>query len=677
MEYIHRYNNQICIEAGWLYNTSKVISQHDYKNLKRYNKIEVIRRGCKGTPALVNYDSLPNDIRTKIESMHPEVKNADNYNPLEDIIVIDQNAVKYYYDYTLENGEKLPKRNIDQYIAEASIYNAIEILSREIILKKKALKSKKGDTWQKIADYVHLLDRNKHPHKLSSNGRRLKGIDDEGRSFRRYKKLGYEGLIHRNFLNNNSQKINEKAKLWVLSRWADQFDRCANINQLWLEYNQKAKTNDWKVIESETPLKNYLYSEEIKSLWYGHRHGELKSKEKFSYQQSTKMPSMRDSLWYSDGTKLNYYYLDANGKIKTCQVYEVMDAYSEVLLGYHISDTEDYKAQYSAYKMAVQVSEHKPYQIGFDGQGGHAKLKSGNFLTKLSRLAVRTEPYNGKSKTIELAFGRFQQQFLKRDWFFTGQNIQAKKEESKANMEFILANKSNLPSLEDIKLTYAKRRKEWNQAPHPKTKQPRIETYLNSINKETPKIDLWEMVDIFWVQREKPVTCNAFGISFTENKEKHTYMVYSDENMPDISWLSKNIDKKFTIKYDPEDLSMIYLYEDTPLGLKFVSEAKPKVEIHRGKQEQEAWEAEWITKVRKANQDLRIARRDEMEEILEAHGRTAAQRGLNTPAIKGVESSRRAKKSNKREAVAEIGEHMKEISNADIIEEEYNHYNQY
>ena len=46
------------------------------------------------------------------------------------------------------------------------------------------------------------------------------------------------------------------------------------------------------------------------------------------------MPSLRDSLWYSDGTKLNYYYRDAKGERRTLFMYVVMDTYSEVFLGY-------------------------------------------------------------------------------------------------------------------------------------------------------------------------------------------------------------------------------------------------------------------------------------------------------------------------------------------------------
>lgn len=214
-EFIHRYNHQLCIEAGFLYNEARVISKFDYKNMIQAGKLQKVRRGCKGTPALVVYETMPMEVKEQIEIKYPQVKTIEAYNPLNDIIEIDQAAVRFYYDYELENGEKLPQRNIDQYIAEASIYNAIEKHLRKVFIQLKSLKSKKGDAWQKMADYVQMLDTYKYPHKLSTNGRRLKGIDDEGRSYRRYKKIGYEGLIHGNFLNTNSQKINDSAKLWV------------------------------------------------------------------------------------------------------------------------------------------------------------------------------------------------------------------------------------------------------------------------------------------------------------------------------------------------------------------------------------------------------------------------------------------------------------------------------
>ena len=233
----------------------------------------------------------------------------------------------------------------------------------------------------------------------------------------------------------------------------------------------------WKEVKSSKTLYNFLNSEDVKDLWWGHRYGELKSKEKFEMQFKTKLPTRPNALWYSDGTKLNYFYLDENNQMRTCMVYEVMDVASECFIGYHISDSENFEAQYAAYKMALQFAGVKPYQITFDNQGGHKKLGSANFLQNLSRLAIPTKPYNGKSKSIESAFGRFQSEYLKRDWFFTGMNIQTKKAESKANMEFILANKENLPTLEGIKKAYAARRHEWNTAKHPHSELTRLEMY--------------------------------------------------------------------------------------------------------------------------------------------------------------------------------------------------------
>ena len=663
------YQHTICVEAGWLYNDAGLISKANYKKHCQRGKIKKVRRGCKGTPALVAYETLPADIQQQIIDQYGDPTKLTQTNPLEDIIEIDLKAIDFYKAYRMTSGETLPEQNINQYIAEASIYNAALKMATNIHLKRKALGAKRGNVWAKIADLAQQLPREKYPHKLPANPRRFKGMDENSRSLRRYRKYGYEGLIHGNFLNTNSQKINEDAKLWVLNRWSNQIQRCATIQQLLHEYNQEAEIQGWKQLKDDKALRNYLYEPKVESLWYAHRHGELKAKEKFNYQHTTKLPTMRDSLWYSDGTKLNYYYLDEGGKMQTCQVYEVMDAYSEVLLGYHISKTEDYEAQYNAYKMAIQTAGHKPYQIGFDGQGGHKKLEAGDFLTKMSRISVKTAPYNGKSKTIESAFGRLQEHYLKKDWFFTGQNITAKKLESKANMEFILANKSNLPSLEEIKKVYEERRADWNNAKHPHHELSRIEVYKNSTNTQAPPLSIWDMVDMFWITRPKAITVNAYGINFTEKKEKYQYMVNKPgTNVPDVRWLRNNIDKKFIIKYDPQDMSMIYLYEDGPLGLRLVTEAYQKIEVQRNVQEQEEFDREFT---RMVNDEVKIVREEsynQMESILESFGNSAEQQGFNKPNIKGVNSSK-AKKEKRKVEPTSYAHQLKVVSNYDDSDE--------
>lgn len=653
------HQNTLCVQSGWLIE-SDILSESNYKQLSFRNVLNVMRRACRYTPALVEFDSIPERFKKEIIEKVGDPYQTAKHIQFRDYLQQDAKAIEFFNNYTVPDGTALPEKNKQEYAANAAIFNAIDEIISNKLAKRKALGTTKTNIWQKLAGIISELPQHQWPHKLPKNARRLK------EKFTTYKNEGYESLIHSGFCNKNSEKINDDAKMWLIARYADRIDKVANVLQLWNEYNARAKEEGWKRLKDEMTVYNFLNQEDIKPLWYGHRFGELKAKEKYTYFHKTKLPQMRDSLWYSDGTKLNYYYIDANGKMATCQVYEVMDAFSEVFLGYHISKTEDYEAQYYAYKMAAKTAGHRPYQIGFDGQGGHNKLKAGEFLTKMARLSIKTQPYNGKSKTIESAFGRFQQQFLKRDWFFTGQNITAKKDESRANMEFILANTASLPTLEEIKEVYLKRRQEWNEAPHPKTGKPRIEMYLNSENPEAPELGMFEMVDLFWILRDKPVTYSPSGISFQEKKIQYDYIVYNENRNVDMAFHTRNIDKKFYIKFDPDDMSLIYLYEQTPLGLKFVRAAETKVEVSRARQDINEFEDQFIRNIQEQNKQSRIDTRDEVEKILEHFGATAEQRGLRSPGLKGIESSRsqKAKITPKvKPQKIDIAVHQKQLSN--------------
>jgi len=654
-------NNVLCIHGSWLYE-SGILSESYYKQLCARKQLEKISVGGNGRKALIKFETIKQDIKERIIAITGDPTEKAKHITFIDYLQTDSFAHEFFNTYTLDNGEELPEKNKVEYIANAEVLNGIDRVMETTMSKRKALGSK-IKPWPKIAEVVSNLPVKQWPHSLPSNEKRLRD------KFNLYKKEGYQSLVHKGFGHKNSEKLDDEAKRWVLARWADQVQRCATHKQLLTEYNRLATDKGWKPLKSENTLINFLNDPKIEPLWYGYRFGELKSKEKYSFQFSTKLPGMRDSLWYSDGTKLNYYYQDATGKMQTCQVYEVFDAYSEVFLGYHISNSEDYEAQYRAYKMAIQISGHKPYEIKFDNQGGTKTLQSQSFLGKIAKLCTNTRPYNGKSKTIESAFGRFQQHYLKQEWFFTGQNITAVKAESRANMEVVLRNNAKLPTLDEVKEIYAKRRQEWNEAPHPKTGISRLEMYLNSENPATPAIHIWDMIEMFFIQRKEPVTCNAYGISFKEKGEKYTYMVYNENKLPDLVWLRNNIDKKFHIKYDPDDRTTIQLYEDTPLGLKRAGVAEIKVDVNRGRQMQEDWEASYITQIIEADKKLRIAERDKMEAILAEHNRTAEDRGLRSPLIKGIESSRKMQKAVKKETT-DIGQYQKELSNAVVTDEQ-------
>lgn len=661
MSVFEYHNNTLGVFASVLYDGCGFISYDSYKQAIVRRSLLRIRRACRGKGALIMYDSLPQDWQRCIIEKFGDPYTQVKYKPFEDDIKFDPEATSYFREYIYDGNKRLSFEKQRMYCTNAALLNAFEGLNN---YRKENIRSKGGTPtrlWENCCEMLKKLDKVKYPNSLPKRSIPLQ------RAFAKFKKYGFSGLVHGNYGNTHSEKLIPESREWLLSRWSDRVHKVADQNQLLREYNDIAEERGWKKLLSSKTIYEFLFQSDIQEMWWGHRHGELNAKEKFNYQHSTKLPTMRDSLWYSDGTKLNYFYLNDEGKVSTINVYEIMDAYSEVLIGYHISKTEDSQAQYSAYKMAVQFSGYKPYQLGFDNQGGHKKLTAGDFLSKIARLAIRTQPYNGKSKTIESAFNRFQSQYLKQDWFFTGQNIDAKKQESKANMEFILANQNNLPILKEIKDKYKQRRDEWNNAPHPKTGISRLEMYLNSHNPATPKIEIWDMVEMFWILREKPVMYNAYGLTFTEKKRDFTYTVYNEDNLPDMEWHRKNIDKKFYIKFDPEDMSLIYLHDkDHSDNLRFVTEAYTKVEIVRGKQEQTTFDHQYIAAVKKINDAARIDSMNKMDALQKEQGMHVESYGLNVPKIKGVNSSKKHLKKERERVKAQkeesYGEFLKEQS---------------
>lgn len=661
MEY---YNDILCISAAEL--IDGIISPESYKKYCIRKKINKVRRSCRATPALIEVKSLPSRILEAVKAKYGPLDSAASKYTIHGAYHVDDEARSFYKNHLLPDGKHLQEKFIDEYTINASVLKAIKFLltDRDTFVKSKGGIPKRK--WDWISSLVNSVQQ-EIQHTLPANPRRLKLKLEE------FEKEGYVSLLSGKLRNKNTEKVPEQAKIWMLTRWADNVKKVATINQLFQEYNEKAESMPgWSKIKSDNTVKNFLYSPEIQPLWFAHRHGSLADKEKYSYMHKTILPTMRDSLWYSDGTKLNYYYQysgpDGKPQIGTLQVYEVMDVYSEALLGYHISKHEDYEAQFRAYKMAFQTSKYKPYQITYDNQGGHKKLENSDLLGRLAHLSIKTAPYNGRSKTIESVFGRFQSQVLKKDWFFTGQNITATSLESKANLEFIMSNRQNLPSEQEIREAYALRREEWNNMKHPKTGVARIEMYRSSVNPQAKKVDLLDIVDLFWLTREHPVTCTAWGISFKEKNVKYDYMVADADRRPDLDWLQKHIDKKFVIKYDPEDMSMIFLYDKTASGLRFNNIATTKIAIHRGKQEQEDWEAQYIKDIELKNKAARIDRYEKMTAMQKEEGTSLDDYGFRTPALLGIQTSSAAKRAIKKNSSVGIGNTQKVTSNTVIFD---------
>lgn len=94
-------------------------------------------------------------------------------------------------------------------------------------------------------------------------------------------------------------------------------------------------------------------------------------------------------------------------------------------------------------------------------------------------------------------------------------------------------------------------------------------------------------------------------------KQEYAYDAYTETQdgklLVDFEWRLKNIGQEFVVRYDPEDLSKLYLYKETVNGLRFERIVTSKVVVARAIQEQSTADAEYIRYIQQADKEARLA----------------------------------------------------------------------
>lgn len=638
------YGNIRCVTFPELVSMGGILSKPNYDKKVKEGKLRVVRPGKgKGSYALIDYNSLPQQIRKVYNEKFPDAEQQLKQRYMSDLLRTDSKAIEFYRRHELADGSHLTDKNQAEYVLNAQVMNEMIRVENEM----KASHSKSGRThktlvWESVQGTCEKL-RDNYQHTLPNNPARLR------EKYTAYKREGYVVLVSRKVGNQNTRKIGPMEGRLLLKLKRSKFP-VYNDTQIFDEFNRLALSKGLTPIKSITTLRNYLYDPAVEPLWHASVYGMQSWKSKYSSLMKTRLPQMRDSLWYSDGTKLNLYYKNEAGKMCTTSVYEVMDAYSETFLGYDIAPGEKFDSQYRAFRMAVEVAGVRPYEIVNDNQGGHKKLAAQGFFDKIAILHKNTMPYNGQSKTIESAFGRFQSQILHKLWFFTGQNITTVKKNSHPNLEFIEQNAYALPTLEEMKQIYRECRDEWNNAAHPATGIARIDMYRMSENPETTPVEAIDIVQMFWLTSKKPVTYTNAGLKIEINKQKYEYEVYGSNGLRNETWALRNTERKFYVMYDPMDMTRVELWEETAGGLKYSTAATPRVDIGRGTQERTTEETSFMRRTINLNKESMALIQITTEDFDLSEDIAAELFKLSTPQPKNVSKDKMEEVRRKYEA---------------------------
>lgn len=641
-----------------------VISKSNYDKLVCRERINVLRPGKGlGSYALIEYRSLPERFRERFEIKYGDPEKIMKQEKAA--LPADTEAQRFFHDHLLPNGEHLPEDKQEEYTLNARVLNALlDMLSTQKAMRR-ACNNNTPVIWSNIFAAAEEL-RETYGHTLPKSEARLRD------KLRQYAKEGYTCLVSGKFCNSNTLKITKAAGRQIVALRRSRVP-VYTTKQLFEEFNRIAERRGWKQLASQSSLVQYLERPEVKPLWYDAVYGELAAKQLFARRNKTEMPTMRDSLWYGDGTKLNLFYKAVeNGRtvVRTVQVYEVIDAYSETLLGYSISTSENFDAQFAAFRMAIETSGHKPYEIVTDNQGGQRSEIAKRFFASICRVNRPTAPYNAPSKSIESVFGRFQKQVLHADWRFTGGNISSK-EAWKINREFIEANKEALYTYEEMVAAYAAARSQWNAMTHYRTGVAHEEMYRTSVNPETEQVTSLDMLDLFWLTTEQPSLFTADGITIQYRGRKYTYEVLTADGRPDYAWRSENTGREFFVRFDPQTMDRAMLYTKTPMGLRYETVAYPYLSIRRNIQEQQPGDMDLIRLNDEANKRERVRRQIEAHALELEHGVAPEQHGLRTPVLKGISEREYERLADAMVIVPaetehlSVGEYTKAVSNMD------------
>jgi hypothetical protein len=118
------FEEKLAIEAKWLID-EKIISDKTYKRYKVSGKINQLQLGGNGRKALIEYASLPDEYKKKVEAKIGDPRQTNKYRHFRSFLNPDHNAINFFANYKLQDGRFLPTETAKEYCTNAMFLNAL------------------------------------------------------------------------------------------------------------------------------------------------------------------------------------------------------------------------------------------------------------------------------------------------------------------------------------------------------------------------------------------------------------------------------------------------------------------------------------------------------------------------------------------------------------------------
>lgn len=570
-------NNILSIPAKLLYEDWRLMSYDSY--LKKCNRKQLIRtkegKGPGNTP-WVSFPDLPQDIKVVCLTKLGNPDDVVAVNQLEQYIQPDVKAAKFFSSHVTPDGKKLSELKQRQRTINCCVLNAIQTVFKDKGVAGRMFGKRKTKIWANVSDAVNKLNSEKWAHNLPSAAKRLQ------EKYENYLKVGYPLFIHKGEGNQNTAKIRGSVADFILAHYALPIK--LTVPMVLEKYNSVKEDNGWADL-SESGIYNWLYEPEQERVWTLGRHGKQAYSNKFQHtltrDKSNWFPNV---YWAIDGTKLDWIHFDDSTSNKMgakLRINVMFDVYSEKIIGWSLSETEDHADHFRAIKSAVKQSGCKPYLLTYDSQSGHKMTRMQELYSNIVAADGGTHHIHRvgqKNNPAEQLFNRFQQQVVTKFWFSDGQGIKVRRDDHKPNTDFIEENKHLLKSKSDLISAWEYAVQQWNEKEHPHFSESRNQVYAHDMPMRED-LSVNDIMQYMWIEESNnPITYKKEGLTMWMSNTQYQYEVYDADGSIDLEFRRKNVGKKFVVRYDPDAMDVyVQLYEVDSEGAKvFVAFAEPK-----------------------------------------------------------------------------------------------------
>lgn len=566
------YNNILCVSHPEL--VDRLIPMTTYVNLYNRKQIRVVRRGCNNRPALIEYSSLPEWLKTAVREKYGDPKELAIINPFKQRWEVDTVAADYFSTKILPNGQNLPPEKIHEYTATASALNTMRNLLNDRKAKRKALGGSTKNLLETVVASVKAMQK-EYGYVLPKNKKRIQIKLSE------YEKLGYESLISGKFGNDNSSKVSDDQQQATLRKLLRDHRNLDN-SQVGTLYNIIASNLGWKTITSRTVG---LRREEWGLETYGGRRGENAFDNNKAMQVKRKAPSSPLLYWTMDGWDVELLYqktdLAADGKSVTSyhnrlNAVIILDPCCKYPVGFAIGTHESPALIREALRNAIDHTQEifgkrfKPHQLQTD-RYNNKSLKP--FYEAAAATYTPARAKNAKAKVIEPYFKLLNKKYCQLLPNWSGFGVTSNKE-SQPNDEYLNKIRHSFPDqaecVRQIKRMLLYERKEkyeeymqlWGALPAEKKlsfsdidylytlgettgetnrlEGPGLRPTLNGLRREYESfdVDFRRNAAVNWIVRYNPadtkqvLATNADGSIRFLLTEKHTQPMALAERMP-------------------------------------------------------------------------------------------------------------------------------------------------